>query len=138
MSAVATFVLPARIVKADGSRHIAVGVVLEPRTADNPDAQGDWYSAADIELAAHDFLAAVAKGEAWADLMHDEGAVIGYPVESYVAPVDFAVGEGERMQLVPAGSWVMAIHYPDPDVWDRVTKGELAAFSVAGYGRRLP
>ena len=61
---------PARIVKADPVRQIAYGVVLEPRTADNPDSQGDWYTAADIEKAAHGFLEAVAKGEGGIDLMH--------------------------------------------------------------------
>lgn len=133
----ATFSLPARIVKADGARQIAYGVVIEPRAADEPDTQGDWYTALDIELAAHDFLAAVAKGEAWADLMHDEGPVVGHPVESYIAPLDFVLGEEDRVQIVKAGSWVMAMHYPDADVWARIEKGELAAFSVGGSGRRV-
>lgn len=133
-----SFSLPARIVKADGARQIAVGVVLEPCTPETTvDTQGDWYTAEDIELAAHDFMAAVAKGEAWADLMHDEGAVIGFPVESYIAPVDFALGTGDRAHVVKAGSWVMSMHYPDPDLWARIAKGELAAFSVGGTGRRI-
>lgn len=134
----AAFALPARIVKADGARQIAVGIVLEPCTAETTrDTQGDWYTAEDIELAAHDFMAAVAKGEAWADLMHDEGAAIGYPVESFIAPVDFVLGAGDAVQVVKAGSWVMSMHYPDPEIWARVEKGELAAFSVAGSGRRV-
>jgi hypothetical protein len=132
-----TFSVAARIVKADPARQIAYGVVLEPRTEGDPDSQGDWYTATDIELAAHDFLEAVAKGEAWADLMHDEGPAVGAPVESFVAPVDFALGEGDRVQLVKAGSWVMAMHYPDPEVWARIEKGELAAFSVGGSGTRI-
>lgn len=136
----AVFAIPARVVKRDGVRQIAYGVALEPRTADNPDAQGDWYTAEDVELAAHGFLEAVAKGEGGADLMHaadGEGPFVGYPVESYIAPVDFTWGTGDHMELVAAGSWVLGIHYPDPDVWDRVAKGELAAFSVWGSGRRV-
>ena len=129
---------PARIAKADGARQIAYAVVLEPRTEANPDSQGDWYTAEDIEKAAHDFLAEVAKGEAYPDLMHEDGCPpIGDLVESYIAPVDFAWGEGERAQVVKAGSWVAAVHYPDPAVWDRVQKGELAAFSVGGIGKRI-
>lgn len=131
---------PARIVKADTPRQIAYGVVLEPRTAADPDTQGDWYTAEDIEAAAHSFMEAVAKGEGGADLMHqDEGSgpLIGFPVESFIAPVDFAWGAGDRMEVVKAGSWVMGIRYPDPAIWDQVQKGELGAFSVWGAGKRV-
>ena len=134
------FAVPARIVKSDAVRQIAYGVVLEPRTADNPDTQGDWYTAEDIEAAAHGFLEAVAKGDGGADLMHaddGEGPLVGFPVESYIAPIDFTWGEGDRLELVKAGSWVMGVHYPDPDIWSAVEKGELAAFSVWGAGRRV-
>jgi hypothetical protein len=126
--------IQARIVKADAPRQIAYGVVLEPCGPDTTiDSQGDYYTADDIELAAHGFLEAVAKGEAWGDLMHDDASQIGYPVESFIAPVDFAAGD----QVVKAGSWVIGMHYPDPAIWDLVQKGELAAFSVAGSGKRV-
>jgi hypothetical protein len=131
---------PARIVKADHSRQLAYGVVLEPRTADNPDTQGDWYTAEDIEKAAHGFLEAVAKGEGGADLMHAEdgnGPLIGVVVETYIAPVDFVWGEGANVEVVKAGSWVLGCHYPDPDIWSAVVKGELGAFSVSGKGWRV-
>jgi hypothetical protein len=130
---------PARIVKRDRARQIAMGVVLEPRTEANPDGQGDWYTAEDIELAAHGFLEIVAKGQGGADLMHEndgEGPIVGYPVESYIAPVDFVLGTGDAMQVVPAGSWVAAVHYPDPAIWAQIEKGELGAFSVWGTGKR--
>jgi len=131
---------PARIVKSDTVRQIAYGVVLEPRTADNPDTQGDWYTADDIEAAAHGFLEVVAKGDGGADLMHQddgEGPLVGIPVESYIAPVDFTWGEGDRLALVKAGSWVMGVHYPDPEIWAGVVKGDLAAFSIWGAGKRI-
>lgn len=133
----ATFSMPARIVKSDGAQQLAYGVVLEPRTADNPDTQGDWYTAEDIEKAAHGFLERVAKGEAWGDLMHDEVSQIGFPVESFIAPVDFVLGDGAKVEVVKAGSWVIGMHYPDPAIWDLVQKGELAAFSVGGSGTRV-
>jgi hypothetical protein len=130
---------PARIAKVDVVRQIAYGVVLEPRTEANPDTQGDWYTAADIEKACHSFLEAVSKGEGGADLMHaddGQGELIGFPVETYIAPVDFAWGEGDRTEIVKAGSWVMGCRYPDPAIWDQVVKGELGAFSVWGSGWR--
>lgn len=132
---------PARIVKSDGARQIAYGVVLEPCTAETTrDSQGDWYTADDIELAAHGFLEAVAKAEGGADLLHledGEGPLIGYPVESYIAPVDFVWGEGSQLEIVKAGSWVLGVHYPDPGIWSQVVKGELGAFSVWGMGVRV-
>lgn len=135
-----SFAAPARIVKNDAARQVAYGVVLEPRSPSDPDTQGDWYTAEDIELAAHGFLEAVAKGAGGADLMHldeGEGPLVGYPVESFIAPVDFTWGSGERIELVKAGSWVLAVHYPDPGIWGQVEKGELGAFSVWGSGTRV-
>jgi hypothetical protein len=134
MTGTAPVSVPARIVKSDDARQIAYGVVLEPCTAETTvDTQGDWYTAEDIELAAHGFLEGVAKGEAWGDLLHDDVSQGGYPVESFIAPVDFLAGD----QLIKAGSWVMGMHYPDPEIWELVAKGELAAFSVAGTGKRV-
>jgi hypothetical protein len=131
------FAVPARVVKSDAKRQIAFSVVLEPRTSANLDAQADYYDADEIEKAAHGFLEMVAKGEAAADLMHDDGPAVGYPVESFIAPVDFVWGEGERVEVVKAGSWVMGIHYPDPDLWADIEKGRYTALSVAGHGIRI-
>lgn len=126
------FTIEMRIAKADSARQIAYGVVLEPLTADSPDTQGDWYTAEDIELAAHGFMAEVTKGEGFSDLMHDGSTRVGYPVESFLAPVDHDLGD----QRVTKGSWVIGMHYPDPAIWDRIVKGELAAFSIGGTGTR--
>jgi hypothetical protein len=125
--------LRSRIVKADDAAQIAYGVVLEPCTADNPDAQGDWYTATDIAKAAHGFMARLAKSDAGADLMHEGEELVGTVVESFIAPADMTLGD----QVVKAGSWVAGVHYPDPEIWALVAKGELAAFSVGGTGKRI-
>lgn len=127
------FTVETRIAKADDERQVAYGVVLEPRTADDPDTQGDWYDAEDVELAAHYFMAEVTKGSGFGDLMHDETTRAGYPVESYIAPVEFQLGD----QVVAKGSWVMGMHYPDPDIWAGIKKGTYGAFSVGGRGTRF-
>ena len=141
MSTPATFALPARIVKSDGARQVAYGVVLEPCTAETTrDSQGDWYTADDIEKAAHGFLEAVAKGEGGADLMHlqdGDGPLIGYPVESFIAPVDFVWGDGDRTEIVKAGSWVMGVIWPEKQ-WEEIKKGKFTGYSVQGRGRRIP
>jgi hypothetical protein len=127
------FTVEAPIRKVDTVRQIAYGVVLEPRGPDDPDTQGDWYTAQDVELAAHGFMTEVTKGSGFGDLLHDGTTRAGYPVESFIAPVDFELGG----QLVRKGSWVMGMHYPDPAIWGRIEKGELAAFSVGGSGTRI-
>jgi hypothetical protein len=127
------FVVETRIAKRDGLRQIAYGVVLEPRDPDNPDSQGDWYSREDIEDAFHAFHDDLAKSGFGGDLMHDGTTQAGHPHDSFIAPVDFPLGD----QIVKAGSWVMGMHYPDPAIWSRVQKGELGAFSVGGTGTRI-
>lgn len=127
-----SFTRTSSVIQKDARQQVAWGVVLEPRTAADPDLQGDWYSGEQIAKAAHGFLAKLAGGRAGADLMHD-GRRVGVIVESYIAPADMQLGD----QFVPAGSWIAGVHYPDPDVWDLVEKGLLGAFSVGGHGRRI-
>lgn len=124
----------ATIAKADASRQIAYSVVLEPCTAETTmDTQGDYYDADDVELAAHGFMANVAKGVGGSGVMHLGDELVGYPVESFIAPVDFVLGD----QIVKAGSWVVGMHYPDPAIWADVVKGKYAALSVQGRGVRI-
>lgn len=130
----ATFSRPVPIAKADPARQVAYSVVLEPCTADTTlDTQGDWYTAEDIELACHGFATAVAKGAGGSGLMHLGDELVGYPVENFIAPIDFALGD----QIVKAGSWVVGMHYPDPAIWAEVVKGTYGALSVQGRGVRI-
>jgi hypothetical protein len=130
----ARFSRPVPIAKADPVRQVAYSVVLEPCTADTTiDTQGDYYDATDVELAAHGFMANVAKGVGGSGVMHLGTELVGYPVESFIAPVDFVLGD----DVVKAGSWVVGMHYPDPAVWADVVKGKYAALSVQGRGVRI-
>lgn len=130
----ATFSRPVAIAKADPSRQVAYSVVLEPCTAETTmDTQGDYYDAGDIELACHGFASQVAKAIGGSGLMHLGDELVGYPVENFIAPVDFQLGD----QIVKAGSWVVGMHYPDPAVWADVVIGKYAALSVQGRGVRI-
>ena len=130
----AKFSRPVAVAKADSERQVAYSVVLEPCTADTTlDTQGDYYDAVDIELAAHGFMAHVAKGQGGSGVMHVGNELVGYPVESFIAPIDFQLGD----QIVKAGSWVVGMHYPDPAIWADVVKGKYAALSVQGRGVRI-
>lgn len=118
------------ILKADEERRIVYGVVLEPDRMEG-DTQGDVVSKEDIELAAHRYLY---RREPIGDQHGQMAPPTVRPVESYIAPCDFELN-GEP---VLKGSWVLVAHVPDERLWEQVKKGEKAAWSVAGTGRRSP
>lgn len=92
------------------------------------DAQGDVISIDEIRKAAHRFVtdARIAKA------MH-AGAKVGEVVESVIIDDEFAKAMGITDSR--RGWWIgMEIH--NPDVQERVRKGELRAFSIGGSGRR--
>lgn len=110
----------------DLKKQIVYCVVLEPETVD---LQGDVISAEEIEKAAHEYME---KHRLIGDA-HQEIGVQAVPVESFIAPVDMAVGDGEAIKK---GSWVMAIKVNDPELWGAVESGEYTGFSIGGTGIR--
>ena len=73
-----------------------------------------------------------AQDTGWGDLVHDDVTKAGYPVECFIAPVDFDLGN----EHVLKGSWVIGMHYPDGRIWKGIVDGTLGAFSVGGFGLR--
>jgi hypothetical protein len=118
----------AEIVKADKREQKVWAVVLEPYEIDT---QGDWLEPGEIAKAAHGWMERYQRsgvnhtGEPKTDLR---------PVESYVAPTDFQLGD----QPVRKGSWILGLHVKDAETWAKVESGELSGFSIQGYGRRTP
>lgn len=110
----------------DDAKQIVYGVVMQP---DVPDSAGDWQTSETIERAAHKYLAESRKH----DVQHDEQSADVTTVESFIAPSNMTVAGNEVLK----GSWVMAVHVADPDVWGQVTKGELTGFSIGGTGVRV-
>jgi hypothetical protein len=85
----------------------------------------------EVEKAAHTWLSEYGKH----GLLHKgEVAPSIRPVESYIAPASFRMGQ----QDVPAGAWVLGVHIADRDVWSKVKSGELNGFSIQGWGKRRP
>ena len=116
------------LLKADDDQRIVYGIVLEPNVEDS---QGDVVSKDDVEKAAHRFLY---NGPKMGDQHRKLAPASVRPVESYIAPCDFEMGG----QVVKAGTWVLATHIPDDDLWEQVKKGDKGAYSVAGTGLRSP
>ena len=129
----------ASIVKADRAQQIVYGVVLEPFVEDT---QGDWERPAEIEKAAHRYLAKVARGRAAVHtVQHRERAFskadgIGLvPLESFIAPCDFSY-EGSA-DIIRKGSWVLVAKVESPELWQAVLDGKLTGWSVGGRGVRV-
>lgn len=117
------------LIKAVPERQIVYGIVLKPHV---PDAHGDIFTPEEIERAAHAYLAR----SRLLDWRHERllPPSQGVPVESFIAPVDFS-WQGKR---IPAGSWVLATHIQDPDLWKEILSGKIRAYSIRGFGLRRP
>ena len=118
-----------------------LGLVLEPNDGDDaplkPDTQGDVYSAKAIRDTAHNWMERYGQ----IDLMHSWEALGAGSVavlESYLAPVDFKIGEGDSQYLVKKGTWLLALRILDDNLWKAIKDGEIGAFSVGGKATRTP
>jgi len=94
------------------------------------DHQGDVMSEADLLKSAHNFMADYRVGKA----MH-QGGKVGDIVESVVFTKDLQKALGIDLGKV---GWLIKVKVSDPAIWKRVKSGELKAFSIGGYGQRVP
>jgi broad specificity phosphatase PhoE/8-oxo-dGTP pyrophosphatase MutT (NUDIX family) len=119
-------------------KQLIYGVVLEPNAIDSQD---DFMLPHHVEKTAHNYLKKAIRGRSSvAKLQH--GAHPGgfsrskpsiVPVESFIAPVDFSYDGKEQIKK---GSWVLAMHVEDPELWQDFLSGKYKAFSVGGSGVR--
>jgi uracil-DNA glycosylase family 4 len=132
------------ISKADKAKQVVYGVVLDPYTVDT---QNDWTPPAQIEQAAHRWLA-----ESRVIGLNHEGKAAAYPVESFMVPYPSSDDYAKAMrneahkalhitlgdQQVGSGAWVLGVKVPDAELWKQVEAGDLDAFSIGGFSERLP
>lgn len=122
-------------------KQITYGVVYEPNLeyvggqaviTGKPDTQEDVMTAEEIEKLAHRFLIE----SQIINEQHEDLEPIGVPVESYIAPIDFAfqLPDG-TVKMVKKGSWVLATKWSD-DAWEKVLSGDINAYSMEGLGFR--
>jgi DNA adenine methylase len=121
------------VVKAKTPKQILYCVVAEPGDVDY---QNDFWDADEIEKTAHQYLLeSRVVGDSHSKNAHgnlikaDAGVV-----ESFIAPVDFEVGEEKILK----GSWVIAIKVNDSEMWAAVEKGDITGVSIGGTGYRIP
>ncbi len=124
------------IVKKDSERNLVYGIVLEPNKVD---LQADFENCAEIEKAAHRYMAHVIKNKL-AGIGSEHVAEIekAVPVESFVAPTDFWYDGTPHTDeyKVSKGSWVLVTHVGDGEEFAKVKGGGYTGYSVQGIGRR--
>lgn len=109
----------------DNPERFLMGVVYEP---DAKDSYGDWATAEEIRQAAYTFMES---GQVY-KINHDAEASI-HVLESFIAPVDYEVA-GEQ---VKKGSWLLGSRVLDDGIWEKIEKGELTGYSMAGEALRV-
>jgi hypothetical protein len=117
------------IVKADVPKRVVYGIPLRP---DVPDSQKDSVNVEEIEAAAWNFMIKSQRYDEQHEHLIPKGDVC--VVESFLAPVDFELNGKD----VAKGSWVLASKVFSDDIWKKIEKGEISAYSIKGRGNRTP
>ena len=97
----------------------ATFIVMVP---DETDLHGDITSEEEVRKACHNFN----KHSAQANLFHLSNTEMFEFAESYIAPIDFVLGE----RLVKKGTWLATIQANDDAVWDGIKSGEFNGLSI--------
>ena len=106
--------------------HLVYGEVYAPL---RPDSDGDIMDADTIKKMAHDFLRTHKLDQI--DVQHDNNLNPGASVvESFIA----RKGDDTFIE----GSWVVGVHIPDADTWNKVKKGEINGFSIEALVTKTP
>jgi hypothetical protein len=118
------------IFKTDEEERLVYGVVIEPMTdvTKYGDAHGDRMTESEIKKSAQMYM----RNHQTMKLQHTGGRIDAYPVESYIAPVDFEMN-GEQIKK---GSWVMVTKVESDDLWQTIKEGKVTAYSPGGKGYR--
>ncbi len=126
------------VLKSDDELRVSYGVAYPMFPPGVVDSQRDFMSESAIRDTAWRYLSNSARYDMHhtkLDVAKSEAVV----VESYLAPIDFDWPKPDgTVKHIVKGSWIVATHYPDPDVWARVRKGEFGAYSIRGKGKRKP
>lgn len=115
---------------ADDSWETAYVVIAEPNVVDK---QKDVWLEEDIRKAAHDFIAS----GGLLNLQHENLDPVGTLAESAIALVDMNIETPDgRTEVIKKGSWYIGVK-PNPEVKQRILKGEITGMSVQGSAKRV-
>lgn len=116
-----------QLIKTEEEQQVVLGVVIEPEVEDT---DGNWTDATEIEKTAYDFMIHSQQMGVEHFFKADEAVI----VESYLAPVDFTLGD----ENVTKGSWVLGVKVLDETQWEMVKSGEFNGFSFGGSAKIDP
>lgn len=100
-------------------KRLFTAVVLRPEVVD---AHGDIYDFDVVEKACHDFTFFCGQG----NIQHVLNSDVVKFVESYIAPFDYTLGEGE----VKKGDWVATARIDNDELWEMCKDGTFTGFSI--------
>ena len=135
------------ILKADEDKKIVYGVVLDPYQEGGGDAHGDFISPKEVERTAHEWM----KKSRMISLNHekaaDGAAAVESWIEQYPSRKDYKkaqAGEPHRVfrrqygdDTIHSGAWVLGTQLSD-ELWEEFKKGLIQAYSIEGFGVRVP
>lgn len=101
---------------------LATFVVLEPNDTTSGDLHGDIYDELTVRKAALSFNSSPQR----AYLFHENESEGFSFVESYIAPVDFMLGD----ELITKGTWLATVHATDDQIWEDIKSGEINGLSI--------
>ncbi len=140
-------VMPIR--KSVDEERYFLAIVLEPRTAANPDLQKEYYTAKSIREGMYTFMEYVAKGiknsrEFGAGIEHKRD-ILQNPitsndqltlVENYIAPVDFSLIDPSGVeQKVFKDTWLQGWR-ATPQLWPDIKSGVYKGLSIDGFSMK--
>jgi DNA adenine methylase len=97
----------------------ATFIVLVP---DEVDLQGDTYDEDEVRKACYSFN----KFSRQANLFHVTKTTTFDFAESYLAPVDFTIGDFE----VKKGTWLATIQVNSDELWELIKSGDISGLSI--------
>jgi len=106
----------------DEDKRLFKAVILRPNKFDDDGSNQDYYSEEVVEAACHDFNEYCQQG----NLGHIVNTDLLKFVESYIADVDYTLGDGE----VKAGDWIGVLKVYDDDIWESCKDGSFTGFSI--------
>ena len=110
------------IIKSETEERIVSGIVYEPGELDT---DGDFSNEEEIRKAAYDFMERVQTFK----VNHQGEEVQVAILENYIAPQDLTISG----QPVKKGTWLMTTRVLEDKIWDKIKKGEITGYSMAGY-----
>lgn len=106
----------------DEEKRLFKCVVLRPDQYDDDGIDQAIYSKEVVEKGCHDFNMYCQQN----NVQHIVNTDLIKVAESYIADVDYKLGEGE----IKSGDWVMVVKIFDDDTWELCKDGTFTGFSI--------